>query len=201
MAEKAEKAEKKRASASGSGQDVSLSVSDIKELFGLMKENEIAELNLEQRGTKIRIISTHAPIPAQQAMQPMMPMMQGVAPMGMMNVGGASHAQAQASAATPAAAPAPAPSAAPSAEPTAPANVKTINSPMVGTFYRSPAPEAPSFVQVGDMVTDDTTLCIIEAMKLMNELKAETKGRVYKILVENGQPVEYNQPLFLIEPA
>ena len=71
---------------------------------------------------------------------------------------------------------------------------------MVGTFYRSPAPDAAPFVRVGDSVNEDTVLCIIEAMKLMNEIKAECKGRVNKILVENGVPVEYNQPLFLIEP-
>jgi acetyl-CoA carboxylase biotin carboxyl carrier protein len=81
-----------------------------------------------------------------------------------------------------------------------PSNLKTIYSPMVGTYYSAAAPDAPPFVRVGDTVGDETVLCIIEAMKLMNEIKAETKGRIHKILVENGVPVEYNQPLFLIEP-
>ena len=70
---------------------------------------------------------------------------------------------------------------------------------MVGTFYRSPAPDADAFVNVGDRVSEDTTLCIVEAMKLMNEIKAEMRGKILKVMVENGQPVEYNQPLFLIE--
>lgn len=74
-----------------------------------------------------------------------------------------------------------------------------VESPMVGTFYRAPAPEAPSFVDVGDSVRVGETLCILEAMKLMNELQAEVNGVVRKILVENGAPVEYGQPLFEIE--
>jgi biotin carboxyl carrier protein len=75
-----------------------------------------------------------------------------------------------------------------------------IRSPIVGTFYRAPAPDAEPFVQVGSHVTPGTTLCIIEAMKLMNEIQSDIAGTVVKILVENGQPVEYNQVLFLIEP-
>lgn len=74
-----------------------------------------------------------------------------------------------------------------------------VRSPMVGTFYRAPAPDADSYVEVGDTVSQGSTLCIIEAMKLMNEIEAEVSGRVAKILVENAQPVEYNQILFLIE--
>lgn len=74
-----------------------------------------------------------------------------------------------------------------------------VESPMVGTFYRAPAPEAPSFVEVGDTVRVGQTLCILEAMKLMNELQSETSGTVRKILAENGAPVEYGQPLFEIE--
>ncbi len=72
---------------------------------------------------------------------------------------------------------------------------------MVGTFYRSSAPGSPSFVQVGDRVQENTVMCIIEAMKLMNEIKAEMAGTVRDILVENGNPVEYGQPIFVIEPA
>ena len=74
----------------------------------------------------------------------------------------------------------------------------TVVSPMVGTFYRSPKPDADHFVEVDDSVEEDTTLCIIEAMKVMNEIKAEHKGRIAKILVENGEPVEFGQPLFII---
>ena len=172
-----------------------LSISDIKELFVLMRDNEIAELRLEQQETKIHIVSKGAHLAAPQ----MVPMMHGMSPMGMVPVG----AQAQ-----PTANPAPAVPSAPATEPGAiaptadalPSNIKTVFSPMVGTFYAAPAPDAPPFVKVGESVTDETVLCIIEAMKLMNEIKAETKGRIYKMLVESGNPVEYNQPLFLIEP-
>ncbi len=74
-------------------------------------------------------------------------------------------------------------------------------SPMVGTFYRSSSPEAEPFVSVGTRLSDDSVLCIIEAMKVMNEIKAETRGEVVSVLVENGEPVEFGQPLFLIRPA
>lgn len=75
---------------------------------------------------------------------------------------------------------------------------EVFTSPMVGTFYRAPAPEAEPFVEVGERVTADTTLCVIEAMKVMNEIKAETEGQIAAILVENGEPVEFGQPLFRI---
>ncbi len=78
-------------------------------------------------------------------------------------------------------------------------NLHEIKSPIVGTFYRSPAPDADSYIQVGDMVSAGTVLCIVEAMKLMNEIESDINGKVVKILVENATPVEYNQPLFLIE--
>lgn len=80
-------------------------------------------------------------------------------------------------------------------------NIHEIKSPIVGTFYRAPAPDADAFVKVGDVVSVGTTLCIIEAMKLMNEIESDVNGKVLKILVENGRPVEYNQPLFLIEKS
>ncbi len=77
----------------------------------------------------------------------------------------------------------------------------TIEAPMVGTFYRAPAPEAPPYVKEGDLIKEGQVLCVIEAMKLMNEIESKGAGRVVKILVDNGQPVEYGQPLFLIEPV
>lgn len=83
-------------------------------------------------------------------------------------------------------------------EPTS-AKMHEIRSPIVGTFYRSPAPDADAYVQVGSDVTPGTVLCIVEAMKLMNEIESDISGKVVKILVESGKPVEYNQPLFLIE--
>ncbi len=169
-----------------------LGLGDIKELFSLMKENEIAELNLEQQGTKIHILSTHAPVTAAQPVMQMMPGLSPVVPVS-------PPAPAPVAPPPPAAPSGPPGSTPPPAEDALPANVKPINSPMVGTFYRSPAPDAPPFVNVGDRVKEDTTLCIVEAMKLMNELKAEIRGRIFKILAENGQPVEYGQPLFLVE--
>ena len=92
-----------------------------------------------------------------------------------------------------AAAPAPAPEAQPTGT--------EIKSPMVGTFYRAPAPEAPPFVETGQQVEVGQVLCIIEAMKLMNEFKSEVKGRIVKILPDNAQPVEFGQPLFVVEPT
>ncbi|MBI5344569.1 MAG: acetyl-CoA carboxylase biotin carboxyl carrier protein [Deltaproteobacteria bacterium] len=80
-------------------------------------------------------------------------------------------------------------------------NIKAVTSPMVGTFYRSPSPEAPPFVELGSIVKSGETLCIIEAMKLMNEVESEFNGKVVSILVENGQPVEYGEPLFHIEAS
>lgn len=77
----------------------------------------------------------------------------------------------------------------------------TIRSPIVGTFYRAPTPDADSFVNVGDTVSNGDVLCIIEAMKIMNEIESEHSGKIVKILVENSQPVEFDQPLFLIEPS
>jgi acetyl-CoA carboxylase biotin carboxyl carrier protein len=107
----------------------------------------------------------------------------------------------------PVAAPAPAAASAPSASsaptaPEAPAAVKgvTINSPMVGTFYRSSSPEADPFVRVGTRIELNRTLCIIEAMKVMNEIKSEISGELLEILAENGEPVEFGQPLFLVKP-
>jgi acetyl-CoA carboxylase biotin carboxyl carrier protein len=94
----------------------------------------------------------------------------------------------------------PAPAAAPavSHQPAAVAHHE-IRSPIVGTFYRSPSPDAASFVEVGSAVRPGTVLCIVEAMKLMNEIESDIEGKVAKVLVENGQPIEYDQPLFLIE--
>jgi acetyl-CoA carboxylase biotin carboxyl carrier protein len=161
---------------------------DLKELrmlFKLMAESDIAELEVDHGGEKIRVkrgagpgaavAPTFIPMPA----APVLP------------------AQNAAAAQPAAGAPAPAPAAAP-----APAgNYRSITSPMVGTFYRSPAPDAAPYVDVGSVVKKGQTLCIIEAMKLMNEIEAELDGKIVAILVENGQPVEYGEELFRIEPA
>ena len=105
-------------------------------------------------------------------------------------------------AALPASAPAPA---APAAPKTAPAsdnsNLITIKSPMIGTFYRKAGPDKPNFVEVGTDVAPGKVVCIIEAMKLFNEIESEVKGRIVKVLVDDASPVEFDQPLFLVEPA
>jgi len=80
-------------------------------------------------------------------------------------------------------------------------DIHEIHSPIVGTFYRAPAPDADPYVEVGDLITQGTVLCIVEAMKLMNEIESDISGKILKILVENGKPVEYNQPLFLIQKS
>jgi acetyl-CoA carboxylase biotin carboxyl carrier protein len=79
-------------------------------------------------------------------------------------------------------------------------NLLTIKSPMIGTFYRRPSPDKPIFAEVGDEITPGKVLCIIEAMKLFNEIESEVKGKIVKVLVEDASPVEYDQPLFLVEP-
>lgn len=185
------------------GRNESVSIADIEKLFSLMHENEIAELEIEQHKTKIHIVSKAAPQAAQA--QPMVQYMPGMQPYPMMPMGGQQGQSDPApapAAASESSAPAPAKAGADSASEASslPPNAKTVLSPMVGTFYRSPSPDAPSFVKEGDVVNEETVLCIIEAMKLMNEIKAEARGKIIKILVENGMPVEFNQPLFVLEP-
>ncbi|GJJ01220.1 acetyl-CoA carboxylase biotin carboxyl carrier protein subunit [Duganella rhizosphaerae] len=148
----------------------------LKTLIDLVAESDIAELEVTEGESKVRIVKSSA-LPQNQ-----MVMMQ---PQGMPQY----HA-----APAPAAAPAAAPVAAVAAEPTG----HVVKSPMVGTFYRSSAPGSPAFVEVGAVVKEGDTLCIIEAMKLLNEIDADKSGTITQILVENGQPVEFGQPLFVI---
>jgi acetyl-CoA carboxylase biotin carboxyl carrier protein len=148
----------------------------LKTLIDLVAESDIAELEVTEGESKVRIVKSSA-IPQNQMV--MMP------PQGVQHFAAPAPAQA-----APAAAPAPAVAAEPSGH--------VVKSPMVGTFYRSSAPGAPAFVEVGSTVKEGDTLCIIEAMKLLNEIDADVAGTVTKILVENGQPVEFGQPLFVI---
>ena len=161
-------------------------------LIGAVDESGIDSLEISRGGTRIRISKTPPPAPVSAA--PAGGAAYGPAP--------AMHFAAQPNTHAPAA-PAPAAAggeAAPAAE--APkSNLVEIKSPMVGTFYRSPAPEAPPYVEIGSRVSQGQTLCILEAMKLMNELESEAAGVVREICVENGEPVEYGQVLFRIEPA
>jgi acetyl-CoA carboxylase biotin carboxyl carrier protein len=119
-----------------------------------------------------------------------------------------SYVSAPAAAPAPVSAPAAAPQAAPAsaapqaAAPTAEStNYQPIKAPMIGTFYRSSSPEAPAFVNVGDEIKKGQVICIIEAMKLFNEIEAEVSGRIVKVMVDNASPVEYDQPLFMIDPS
>ena len=155
----------------------------LKTLIDLVAESGIAELEITEGDGKVRIVKS----PQQVAM--------GYAPMN--PVAMAPEAPRAMQAAEPPSAP-PAPVAAAPAEPAAPSG-HVLKSPMVGTFYRSANPNSSSFVEIGSQVKEGDTLCIVEAMKLMNEIEADHAGTVKAILVENGQPVEYGQPLFIIE--
>jgi acetyl-CoA carboxylase biotin carboxyl carrier protein len=149
----------------------------LKTLIDLVAESDIAELEVTEGESKVRIVKSGGLAPNQ------LMMMQPQAP--------THYAPAGAQFAAPVAAPAAAPVA---AEPTG----HVVKSPMVGTFYRASAPGNPAFVEVGAVVKEGDTLCIIEAMKLLNEIDADKSGTITQILVENGQPVEFGQPLFVI---
>ncbi|QDV74402.1 acetyl-CoA carboxylase biotin carboxyl carrier protein [Botrimarina mediterranea] len=155
-------------------QDV-FDVRRVRRLVALMNEHDLSEIDLRQGNQRVRL--------RRGADQPVFT---------------ATPAYAPAAAPAPAPQAAPAPAAAPSAPAAAPAG-KTINSPMVGTFYLSSSPDAAPFIKIGDQVGPDTTICIIEAMKVFNEIPAETSGKITAVLVENGMPVEFGQPLFRIE--
>jgi acetyl-CoA carboxylase biotin carboxyl carrier protein len=149
-----------------------MDLKELKALLRLMEGNEVEELELEEGGRRVRI--------RRRSAQP------AVVPTGSVPMAPVGHAGTQIPAAT----------AAPET-----AGLIPVEAPMVGTFYRAPAPGAEPYVKEGDVVQKGTVVCIIEAMKLMNEIEAEVKGRVSRILVENAQPVEFGQTLFLLEPV
>ena len=160
-------------------------------LIAAVDDSGIDSLEISRGGTRIRIskspgggaaaVQSSAPLAAPDATAPAPPPAHAPAPVAP-------------AAAAPAAAPAPAEPAA------APNNWVEIKSPMVGTFYRAPSPEAPAYVEVGSRVVKGQTLCILEAMKLMNELESDLAGTIREVAVENGEPVEYGQVLYRIEP-
>lgn len=187
---------------------------EIRELISLLRRNNIWEFELEQNGVRVHIVTGESnkaksgvetvlasnlnsalrvnpysamvpvmPTPAGQANITAPPPVESAQALNANNT--ATAVERETSAETELAA----------------GNLVMIKSPMVGTFYRAPSPDKPPYVEVGDFVEENTVLCIIEAMKLMNEIKAECRGKVAKILVENGQPVEYGQHIFLIEPS
>lgn len=158
---------------------------EIKQLIKVVEKSNIGEIEIEEEGLKIRISKSSNNS-------------QAVVSMPMQTVPAIATEQAPATVAPPVAQPE-APAAQTEAAPALEDNVVEVRSPMVGTFYRAPAPDADPYVEVGDTVKVGQTLCIIEAMKLMNEIQSEYNGRIVKIMVENAQPVEYDQVLFLIE--
>jgi len=150
---------------------------DIKAIIDLMKKNSVTEFELEKQDFKIRLKR---------------------GPNGGAAVAAYDDPPAVGYAPSPAGLPAPAPA----APPPVPASLELeIKSPMIGTFYRAPSPEAAPYIEVGSEVNPETVVCIIEAMKVMNEIKAEAKGVITQVMVENAKPVEFGQPLFKLRPS
>ena len=151
-----------------------MNIKEIKEMINLMNENGLVELEVEKDDMRIRLKKTANGV--EEFQSPAGYLTQGSAALGL---------KAQT---------------APSAEEKIIIKTVEIKSPMVGTFYRAPNPEAPSYAEVGQMIEPGQVICIIEAMKLMNEIKSEIKGKILEILVDNAEPVEFGQSLFLIDP-
>ena len=160
-----------------------MDIKQVQELVKIINKTNISEISIEEEGLKITIKQKEDPVvqmvsaPQQQYYAPQ-PSFQQSAP----------------------AAPAAPAAAQPKAEAKPADNLLTVKSPMIGTFYRSPGPDKPVFVNVGDEIENGKVVCIIEAMKLFNEIESEVKGKIVKVLVEDASPVEYDQPLFLVEP-
>lgn len=150
-----------------------MDIKEIRALIDLMKKNGLAVFKMEKEGFKIALEMAGANV------QPIIQTLAAPAPAALP--------------AAPVAGPAAAPAAA------APSNLKEITSPMVGTFYASPSPDSPAYVSVGQTITPDTVVCIVEAMKVMNEIKAEVSGVVAEIVAENGKPVQFGQALFRVK--
>jgi acetyl-CoA carboxylase biotin carboxyl carrier protein len=150
-----------------------MDIRKVKKLIELLQESDVAEIEIHEGEESVRISRTGNSAPTIYAAGPLM--------------------------AAPAAAAVGAPAAPAAAPPAEELKGHTVNSPMVGTFYRAPSPSAKSFVEVGQTVAVGDVLCIIEAMKILNQIESDRAGVVKGVLVENGEPVEYNQPLFLID--
>lgn len=161
-----------------------MNIKEIKEMIHLMNENNLTELEIEKEGLRVRLKKG---LEGQIAVEQFFPK--------------------QASSSTPAQpqtvmpVPEPEQSREISKERNSSKNLKEIKSPMVGTFYRAPSPESPPFVEINQSLEVGQVVCIVEAMKLMNEIKSEIKGKIVDILVNNAEPVEFGQPLFLVETA
>lgn len=158
-----------------------MDIKQIQELIKFVHKSGVNEVSIEEKDFKITIKTNQAPTVVNASIPTAAPV---------------------AVPAPPAAAPAPAASPAPITTPVADdSKLITIKSPMIGTFYRSSSPDKPVLVNVGDEIKPGQVLCIVEAMKLFNEIESEVSGRIVKVLVDNASPIEYDQPLFLVEPA
>ena len=165
-----------------------MDLNDVERLMRLMKENDLVEIELEdpEQGSRIRLKRATPQMNQHPVLSPTFAV-PAAAPVDLMSY------------APPAPATAVAPGAAGAeAESDDRSNLLEVPSPMVGSFYRSPSPDADSFVEVGDRIDEESVVCIIEAMKVMNEIKAKVSGELVEILVENGEAVEFGQPLFLL---
>lgn len=162
-----------------------MNINQIQDLIKFVAKSGVSEVEIEQKDFKLTIKAAHKEPAVQMVAAPQYlaapPMPAAPAPV----------AQPAASAPAPAAAPAPAED----------AKYITIKSPMIGTFYRAAGPGKPVFANVGDSIKPGKTICIIEAMKLFNEIESEVSGKIVKVLVDDAKPVEYDQPLFLVDPA
>lgn len=171
-----------------------MNLNEIKELIDKISETGIGELKLEQANFKLSIRSkTYIEATQKNKVQvsQMMPASAALSPVAQApQVPVVSNAPANN-----------APSDSPATETTANDKLITIKAPMIGTFYRSSAPDKPPFVKVGDSISTGDTICIIEAMKLFNEIESEVDGKIVKILADDASPVEYDQPMMIIEPA
>ncbi len=159
-----------------------MNIKEIEDLIKFVSKSGVSEVELECPDFKI-VIRTNAK--GKEGVQMMMPAVQHIQAPAAPVVSAVPHAVAP-------------PVAAPVNEES---KYVTIKSPMIGTFYRSPSPDKPAFVNPGDEVAPGKMICVIEAMKLFNEIECEVKGRIVKVLVENSSPVEYDQPLFLVDPS
>jgi acetyl-CoA carboxylase biotin carboxyl carrier protein len=155
-----------------------LDLKAIKQVIDLMKRSELTEFEFEEEGFKLRL--------SRQSENPTAPIIQSITPASMPAAAPQTDATSSESGSKPKA-----------DDP----NVEVIKSPMVGTFYRAPSPESPNFVDVGAKVSPDSIVCIVEAMKVMNEIQAEVSGTITEILVENGDAIEFGQPLFKYKKA
>lgn len=163
---------------------MSMDIKQIQDLIKFVSKSGVNEVSIEEKDFKITIKTNQEPTYVTASIPAAVP---AAAPMPLP--------------AAPAAATSEAPAAAAPAAVADNANYVTIKSPMIGTFYRSPGPDKPAFVNVGDEITAGKVICIVEAMKLFNEIESEVSGKIVKVLVDDAQPIEYDQPLFLVDPS